>query len=84
MLQVSVICRPRVDVSSHKIGGKQTFGKVASDAWKKLMQMAEGPKAFLQGYEEMMEMYSNDPARKHYIKELFKSPHRHHFSRAIT
>ena len=47
------------------------------------MQMAEGPKGFLQGYEEMMEKYSDDAARKKYIKELFTSPQRHHFSRAL-
>ena len=47
------------------------------------MQMAEGPKAFLQGYDEMIEMYCDDSARKQYIKELFRSPTRHHFSRAV-
>jgi len=72
------------DVSSHKIGRKQTFGKQASDLWQQLMQKAEGPKAFLLGFEELMEKYAHDPLRKRYLKELFKSPHKHHFSRSLT
>lgn len=72
-----------VDVSSHKIGSKESFGKVASDMWQSLMQMAEGPNAFRAGYEKMMSKYSKDARRRRYIEELFRTPDKHHFSRNL-
>ena len=71
------------DVSAHKINETQTFGKKASEMWKKKMQMAEGPNAFRQGIEAMVEAYANDPSRKRYIRELSLQSSRHHFSRTI-
>ena len=49
----------------------------------KKMQMAEGPNAFRQGIEAMVEAYANDPSRKRYIRELSLQSSRHHFSRTI-
>ena len=72
-----------VDVSSHKIGKKESFGKAASDIWQRCMQMAEGPNAFRAGYEKLMVKYSKDARRRRYIEELFRSPDKHHFSRRI-
>ena len=71
------------DVSSHKIGRKESFGKVASDMWQTCMQMAEGPNAFRAGYEKMMLKYSKDVRRRRYIEELFRTPEKHHFSRCL-
>ena len=71
-----------VDVASLKLqGGQRSFGKRGSDAWAVLMQLAEGPLAFIDGYEEMLSKYSDDPARLEVIHKLFRSPNRHHFSR---
>ena len=70
------------DVACLKLqGGRRSFGKRASDVWAVLMQLAEGPLAFIAGYEEMMSKYSHDPARLEVIRQLFRSPNRHHFSR---
>ena len=70
------------DVSSLKLhGGQRSFGKRASDDWSALMQLAEGPLAFIAGFEAMIAKYSKDPARVAVIRKLFRSPNRHHFSR---
>ena len=66
------------DVACLKLqGGRRSFGKRASDAWAVLMQLTEGPLAFIAGYEEMMSKYSHDPARLEVIRQLFRSPNRH-------
>ena len=73
------------DTSATKLEGrKQCFGKKASDDWSKLMQLAEGPKAFHAGYEEMLSKYRNDRPRRDVIIKLFRSPSRHHFSRLVS
>ena len=73
------------DVASHKLeGGKNSFGKSASDEWSKKMQLAEGPRAFTAGYNAMLLKYSNDRPRKNVIMKLFRSPERHHFSRELS
>ena len=58
-----------VDVAAHKIGKERTFGKPASDLWKRHMQTAEGPNAFKKGYHKLMEhfcdgSYSNCIAKR--------------------
>ena len=47
------------------------FGKTASDMWSQLMQWAEGPEGFKDGYVKMKKHYVNDPARLTYLLELF-------------
>ena len=47
------------------------FGKTASEMWSKLMQWAEGPEGFKDGYLKMRKRYANDPPRLEYLLELY-------------
>jgi len=72
-----------VDVAAHKIGKERTFGKPASDLWKRHMQTAEGPNAFKKGYHKLMEHFCKDGARRRFIQQLHMEKDRHHFSREL-
>ena len=40
--------------------------------WSKLMQWAEGPRGFKDGYHKMRQHYEEDPPRLAYLEELFR------------
>ena len=60
------------------------FGVDAAQMWSKLMQHAEGPIAFEEGYRRMMRKYDNDEPRKTYIQELHDDPNKAHFKKVYV
>ena len=52
--------------------------------WSKLMQHAEGPIAFEDGYRRMMSKYDNDEPRKTYIQQLHDDPNKAHFKKVYV
>ena len=74
-MNIHFICSLHVkwNVRDHMCGST-IFGVRAAEIWSKIMQWADGKKAFEYGYRKMQEKFANDPARLQYIHELFKDP----------
>ena len=73
-ISIHFICALHVKwiVRRHVCGTAGIFGKKASEMWSNLMQWAEGPEGFEDGYLKMTKHFLNDPDRLQYVKELYE------------
>ena len=71
------------NVRDHVCGTRGSFGKVAAEIWSKLMQNADGPRAFESGFRRMLLKYVDDPERTEYIRELHDDENKAHFKRNL-
>ena len=71
-ITIHFICALHVKwmVRRHVCGKSGIFGMKASEMWSKLMQWAEGPEGFEDGYIKMLKHYRNDKDRLQYIQRL--------------
>ena len=83
-LSVHFFCTLHVkwNVRDHACGSS-IFGVEAAERWSHLMQWADGPRSFEQGYRRMCEKYSDDQPRLDYIHELYRDPQKAHFKRRL-
>ena len=60
------------NVRAHVCGENgPVFGKRASEMWSRLMQWAEGPEGFKDGYLKLKQSFSGDARRLEYLEELY-------------